>query len=210
VSGPGPLVSTTFDTRLEREATQAVGDAIEVLFEAGAAGDRLGLIVVSDNAGTATSVQFWADAQRTGVALASPELFPWCLANAPCGALARRFGVTGPNLTLLGEGEALWAAFDQAEDLLATGQVEAVVLVSISYAEDGARGQAVAWRERRHDATAALRAALCGTASLRDAMAAVASRSALGLTYSEVPLPRSHSEGSITNGINTLNGMSTR
>jgi 3-oxoacyl-(acyl-carrier-protein) synthase len=198
----------TFDTRLEREATQAVGDAIAVLFEGGAAGDRLGLIVVSDNAGTATSVQFWADAQRTGVALASPELFPWCLANAPCGALARRFGVTGPNLTLLGEGEALWAAFDQAEDLLAAGQVEAVVLVSISYAADDARGQAVAWRAPRHHATSAPRAARRGAASLREAMAALASRSASSCTQSEAPLPRSQSQGSITNGINTLNGMS--
>lgn len=172
MSGSGRLVTTTFDARLEREATQVVGDAIAVLFEGGPR-DRLGLIVVSDNAGTATSVQFWADAQRTSVALASPELFPWCLANAPCGGLARRFGVTGPNLTLLGDGEALEAALDQAADLLATGQVEAVVLVAIAFTQDDAPGQAMAWRVLRSDAVSAMRAALRGSASLREAMAAM-------------------------------------
>ena len=174
MSGRGRFATATFDARLEREATQAVGDAIAVLFETGAAGDRLGLVVVSDNAGSATSVQFWADAQRTGVALASPELFPWCLANAPCGALARRFGVTGPNLTLLGEDEAMEAAFDQAEDLLAAGQVDAVVLVAIAYTQGEAPGRAVAWRGQRGDTTGSLRSALRGAASLREAMAILA------------------------------------
>ena len=180
MSGPGRFAGTTFDARLEREATQAVGDAMAALFETEVAGDRLGLIVVSDNAGTATSVQFWADAQRTGVALASPELFPWCLANAPCGALARRFGVTGPNLTLLGEGEALEAALDQAEDLLAAGRVDAVVLVAIAFAQEDAPGQAVAWRTLRGDAAGAMRAALRGAASLREAMAALVRHRASG------------------------------
>ena len=41
MSGPGRFAGTSFDARLEREATQAVGDAIAVLFEGGAR-DRLG------------------------------------------------------------------------------------------------------------------------------------------------------------------------
>jgi len=179
MSGPERLARTTFDARLEREATQAVGDAIAALFEAGPSGDRLALVVVSDNAGTATSVQFWADAQRTGVALASPELFPWCLANAPCGALARRFGVTGPNLTLLGEAEALEAAFDHADALLSAGRVDAVVVLAMTFVQDGAPGEAVAWRIHCADAGLAARAGLRGMATLREAMAALGSRGAL-------------------------------
>lgn len=76
--------------------------------------DRVALCVASSNAGSGTSQRFWADARRVGVALANPAVFPWCLANAACGALARRFGATGPNFTHLGEAEAMLSAFDCA------------------------------------------------------------------------------------------------
>lgn len=59
------------------------------------------LLVVTEDAGGATAVKFYADALATGPALASPAAFPWCLANAPCATMARRFGITGPNVTWL-------------------------------------------------------------------------------------------------------------
>lgn len=133
-----------FDARLEREAMDQIADGIAPLFDA--PGGRIGLIVASDNAGTATSVQFWADALRTGVAFAGPELFPWCLANAPCGALARRFGITGPNSTLLGEADALLAALDTGEELLAQDRVDAAVIVAVCFASAGQHGRAMALR----------------------------------------------------------------
>ena len=135
-----------FDARLEREAMVQIADGMAAVFDTDTPPERMGLIVASDNAGTATSVQFWSDAVRTGVAVASPELFPWCVANAPCGALARHFRVTGPNVTLLGESDALIAALDTASESIEEGQVDAMVVIALSFGNDRAGGRAVALR----------------------------------------------------------------
>ena len=63
--------------------------------------------------------------------MANPELFPWCLANAPAAALARRFGITGPNYSLLGGDDAALAAFHAASDDLTTRRVDAAVVVKL-------------------------------------------------------------------------------
>lgn len=131
------------DQRLEREALQTLGEGLATLFDIAVPRERTALLLASDNAGSASSVQFWADAKRTGVALASPELFPWCLANAPCGALARRFGITGPNSTLLGQADALAAAFDAAADLFTRRQVDAALIVAVSFADACGAGVAL-------------------------------------------------------------------
>jgi hypothetical protein len=135
-----------FDARLEREAMEQVADVVAALFDADGPRSRVGLIVASDSAGTATSVQFWGDAMRTGVAFASPELFPWCLANAPCGALARRFGITGPNSTLLGESDALLAALDMAADQIGQGHVDTAIVVALCFANEHQAGKILALR----------------------------------------------------------------
>ena len=88
----------------EQESLETVLDDLAPIFETVPAvdGEREGaLLVVSDDAGNATAVKFWRDALSTGLAVASPAAFPWCLANAACATIARRFGVTGPNLTWL-------------------------------------------------------------------------------------------------------------
>ena len=63
---------------LEREAVDVIApliaDLLAPLIAPGAPRDRVGLFVVSSNAGAPTSLRFWAEAQRTGLALASPEL----------------------------------------------------------------------------------------------------------------------------------------
>lgn len=134
------------DAALEREAMALVMPSLAPAFDVATARDRIGLIVAADNAGSATSIQFWAEAMRVGVAVASPELFPWCLANAPCAALSRHFGITGPNATLLGEGDALVGAFDSAAQWLALQCVDHAVVVALSFASATARGQALALR----------------------------------------------------------------
>lgn len=135
-----------FDAELEREAMNQIADGIAPMFDIDVPGERVALLVASDNAGTATSVRFWSDALRTGVAVASPELFPWCLANAPCGALARRFSVTGPNSTMLGEADALFTALDTGEELLMQDRVDTVFIVAVSFVSSGYRGQAMTIR----------------------------------------------------------------
>lgn len=121
-----------FVAPLEREAVEAIAPALAPLFERdGAPAHRMGLYLASSDAGAATSLRFWSEARRTGLALANPELFPWCLANAPCGALARRFGVTGPNHSLLGEADALLAAFDAALEALVSERIDIAVVVAL-------------------------------------------------------------------------------
>lgn len=127
--------AASVDALLEREAVEAALAALAPLFEFEGARERTALFVVSSNAGSATSMRFWAEAVRTGVGLASPELFPWCLANAPCGAIARRFGITGPNYTCLGEAEALTGALQAAADELAASRVDVALVVAFEFAD---------------------------------------------------------------------------
>jgi hypothetical protein len=117
---------------LERDALDTVLESLDELFT-GAAGPSSAIFLASNDAGSRTALRFWADAQRTGVAVANPELFPWCLANAPCGALARRFGITGPNATWLGGRDALEASWAAAETHLARGAVHRAFVVALDF-----------------------------------------------------------------------------
>jgi hypothetical protein len=129
---------------LERQSMESAMDRLAPLFE-NASGERSALFLVSPNAGSATALRFWADAQTTGVAFANPELFPWCLANAPCAALARRFGIAGPNFTWLGDEEALQAASSAAEYALKQGRIECAFVVSVCFCRRGVPGCLRAW-----------------------------------------------------------------
>lgn len=117
---------------LERDALGAVLESLAELFT-GAGGPESALFVASNDAGSRTALRFWADAQRTGVGLANPELFPWCLANASCGALARRFGITGPNATWLGQSDAMEAAWTAAESHLSRGGTRLALVVALDF-----------------------------------------------------------------------------
>jgi len=130
---------------LERQAIESVMDQLSDFFANGS-GDRSGLYLASPNAGNATARRFWADARAVGVAFANPELFPWCLANAPCAALARRFGIRGPTFTWLGGDDALQAARSAAEVALRRGRVERAFVVSVCFGESGSTGRVRAWR----------------------------------------------------------------
>lgn len=126
-------VSVRFNTNLERDAIDSIASDLAPLFEPceDVPSHRIGLYLTSPDAGIATSVTFWSEARRTGLGLANPELFPWCLANAPAAALARRFGITGPNYSLLGEAAALQAALDLASDDLLTARVDAAIVIAL-------------------------------------------------------------------------------
>lgn len=96
--------------------------------------ERSSLAVVSSNAGARSAVEFWSQAQRVGLAVASPALFPWTLANAACGRLAREFGVRGPNYTFSGRAAALSSALQQLADDLHFARVTAGWIVAIDFA----------------------------------------------------------------------------
>jgi hypothetical protein len=142
---PADVVIEFASGLLEREAMEFAFDRLAPLFE-GAAGHDSALFLASPDAGTATALRFWSDAQRNGVALANPELFPWCLANAPCASLARRFGITGPNATWLGDDDALDAAWSAAESALRSQLVGRAFIVDVCFGSSpGPPGRLNAW-----------------------------------------------------------------
>lgn len=116
-----------------------IGERLAGLFEPAAAPERSGLYLASGNAGFQSSLLFWAEAQRSGVAVANPELFPWTLANAPCGWLTRHFQVTGPNLTYTGRAEAAMAALGQACAHLRAGLVDSAWVLAVDFAQAAGR-----------------------------------------------------------------------
>ena len=140
----------------EQASLEAVLDCLAPLFERAPStdGERDGaLLVISDDAGTGTTVQFWRDALATGLGVASPGAFPWCLANAPCATIARRFGITGPNLTWLASFDDPSAAFEGPsawlEDWLCSrahrGEPSEAWLVALHFREPAARVKAWHW-----------------------------------------------------------------
>ena len=101
------------------------------------------LLVLTEDAGSATAARFYADALATGPALASPAAFPWCLANAPCATIARRFGLTGPNVTWLVDSLDRPEGFAPAAAWL-DGATSRAVVVAIRFSRPSPR--LVVWR----------------------------------------------------------------
>lgn len=140
----GSLMLALPSATSDQSALESVLDLLAPVFEEATAndGERDGaLLLVTDDAGSATAVQFWRDALAVGPALASPGAFPWCLANAPCAMIARRFAVTGPNITWLAtrsdphsafDAPAAWLA-DHLLSALATGQPTQAWLVALHF-----------------------------------------------------------------------------
>jgi 3-oxoacyl-(acyl-carrier-protein) synthase len=99
------------------------------------ADDSTGLYLVSANAGSQSAVEFWAEARRTGLHVASPERFPWTLANAAASWLSLEFKITGPTFTYLGQTKALLTALDQARDHLDHGVIRQAFVIALDFAE---------------------------------------------------------------------------
>jgi hypothetical protein len=149
-------VRATLPAGLEPVVMPALSEALAALFPQGAAPERSGLYVATDNAGSSCALAFWAEAQRVGVGLASPELFPWCLANAPCGWLARQFQIRGPNATFVGRAGAWLSALQQASLHLQQERIDRAFVVGLHFSELGS-GLCCASRLSRGPAGVSLR-----------------------------------------------------
>jgi hypothetical protein len=100
--------------------------------------DDVALLVLTEDAGSATALRFYAEALAIGPALASPAAFPWCLANAPCGMLARRFGFRGPNVTWMVQDLDNPASYTPAVTWIEDSS-EPAVIAAIRFGDPGAR-----------------------------------------------------------------------
>jgi hypothetical protein len=119
----------------EKETLPRLGERIKGLFDPPSPADKSGLYLISANAGFHSAVEFWSAARRSGLGVANPELFPWTLANAPGGWLARTFGIAGPNFTYTGGTNALLAALTQAREHLLGGDVVTGWVVALDFAQ---------------------------------------------------------------------------
>jgi len=128
-----PATSTLEIRRFVSEPIAAVGDAVsnwaaEVLLNAGYTADVLYL--ATNEAGVRESMAFWAAAQQSGLAFATPGAFPWTLANSPAGRISVVLNMTGPCTTLLGEGAWAEAVASARADVLA-GTASSVLVVRL-------------------------------------------------------------------------------
>jgi len=116
-----------------------LAERLAVIFRPTIDPDRSGLYLVSANAGFQSSLRFWTEARRSGLAFANPELFPWTLANAAGGWLACHFGITGPNATYTGQIDGLLAALEQAGEDFTEGRIHTGWIVAVDFAQTPAQ-----------------------------------------------------------------------
>ena len=146
-------IAVRLDPSLSEQAGfEAALPALAPLFDAAPLIDserRHTVLTVTQDGGSRTSVGFWAAALHTGLGLASPSDFPWCLANASCATLARRFALTGPNYTWLADDLTQSAAYLGAAEVMAAdiGAGRPVWVMANRFA--GARPMVVLWRWHR-------------------------------------------------------------
>ncbi|HOX26114.1 MAG TPA: hypothetical protein PLL30_08875 [Candidatus Krumholzibacteria bacterium] len=95
---------------------------------------RRGLYLATGDAGVDVAVAFWAAALEASPRFANPADFPWTLANAPAGLVARALQIQGPCHTLVGGADALAAALAHADGDLARGRVREALVVACDLA----------------------------------------------------------------------------
>ncbi|MCU7830812.1 MAG: hypothetical protein KZQ85_17270 [Candidatus Thiodiazotropha sp. (ex Myrtea sp. 'scaly one' KF741663)] len=96
-----------------------------------------GIYLATLDSGAAASVAFWENALEQGPGFANPAHFPLTLANSSAAIISRLLNIQGPNYTLSGSSEALYAAFCQAiHDLSSIDEsVEECLVLAIDISE---------------------------------------------------------------------------
>ena len=87
--------------KLETELAKKFVDAIRLENDIKFHKNKSAVYFMSSNAGTFSSIAFWKNALQHSPRFANPGVFPWTLANATSGYIARRFSITGPNYTIV-------------------------------------------------------------------------------------------------------------
>lgn len=119
--------------------------------------ERMGVYLASADAGVQPSLDFWREAVATGVGFANPAAFPWTLASSPASHIALDLHLQGPNLTIVGGGEAALAVIQHALGDLARGRIDHALVGALGLL--GPLRLAAVWLRRQPGA-----ALLCWTA----------------------------------------------
>jgi len=90
---------------------------------------RTAIVFAISSGGVVYTRKFYEQIVKQGANTASPLLFPETVYNAPASHLAAQFGVDGASYTLVGDSTVGLAALKFAEQLLATSDLDRVVVV---------------------------------------------------------------------------------
>src|SRR5207302_1895767 len=92
--------------------------------------DRIALVFAVSNGGVVYTRRFYSEIVKSGAQSASPLLFPETVFNAPASHLAAILGINGASYTVVGDGAVGIFALKLAEDLLASGDIDACLAVA--------------------------------------------------------------------------------
>jgi len=92
--------------------------------------DRIALVFAISNGGVIYTRRFYADIVKSGAQSASPMLFPETVFNAPASHLAAILGISGASYTVVGDGAVGILALKLAEDLIASSDLDACLVVA--------------------------------------------------------------------------------
>lgn len=91
---------------------------------------RTALVFAVSNGGVIYTRRFFAEIVKSGAQAASPLLFPETVFNAPASHLAAILGIEGASYTIVGDGAVGILALKLADDLLASPQIDACLVVA--------------------------------------------------------------------------------
>src|SRR5204863_6935813 len=114
-----------FATAAGLEALQSAGMKVEANNT-----ERIALVFAISNGGVTYTRRFYSDIVKTGPQSASPLLFPETVFNAPASHLAALLGISGASYTVVGDGAVGILALKLAEDLIASSDLDACLVVA--------------------------------------------------------------------------------
>ena len=85
----------------ELELAEGFVSDIKAQFDLNFHANKSAVYLMSSNAGSFSSIAFWKNALEHSPRFANPGIFPWTLANATAGCIARAFSINGPNYTII-------------------------------------------------------------------------------------------------------------
>jgi hypothetical protein len=120
----------------EKEIMDAVNESLRSNFGQPENPEKTGLYLISPNAGFISAVAFWKEVLAKSPGLANPELFPWTLANSSCSAVARAFGIKGPNYTFTESFSGFRNVIEQVDFDFNVKQTEIAWVIAIDFKDN--------------------------------------------------------------------------
>ena len=114
-----------------QDAAQWLGEQMKALLPDDVDRCRVGIYVATTDAAVDVSVSFWKAAINEGVDFVNPRDFPWTLASAIAAHAARKVGIRGPCITLVGGSEVAIAVLSHGIHDLQAGIIDLALVAGV-------------------------------------------------------------------------------